>query len=110
MELAKSNLHSASLAEGTTVHYFDDIGCLVLWSNKNGLDMQKAQVFSNDTHKYIDAKSASYSIGEKTPMAYGFSAYEHQQENQIDFDAVTIKILRGEHMANPKIRKQILGY
>ncbi len=110
MELAKSNLHSASLAKKGTIYYFDDIGCLVLWGNKNEVDIKKAKVFSNDTHKYIDAKNANYTIGEKTPMSYGFSAYENKQKHQIDFDAVTLKILRGEHMANPKIRKQVLGY
>ncbi len=43
-------------------------------------------------------------------MMYGFSAYENKQENIIYYEEVMMKMLRGEHMANPKIRKQILGY
>ena len=64
----------------------------------------------NDTHRYIDIKKAFYSINEKTPMSYGFSAYENEIENSIDFNEVRLRMLRGEHMANPKIRKHILGY
>jgi hypothetical protein len=43
-------------------------------------------------------------------MHYGFSAYEKKKENLISFDEMQIRMLRGEHMANPKIRKHILGY
>lgn len=110
MEVEKSNLHSASLVKNDTILYFDDIGCMILWSNENNINTEKAKVFSKDTNHYIDAASASYKIGEKTPMSYGFCAYENSVANHIDFDEVTIKMLRGEHMANPKIRKQILGY
>jgi len=109
MEVAKSNIHSASLVKNGTIHHFDDIGCMILWSNENNIDTEKAKVFSQDTSTFIDAASASYKIGEKTPMSYGFSAYENKVADPIDFDEVTMKMLRGEHMANPKIRKQILG-
>lgn len=110
MEVEKSNMHSASLVENDTTYYFDDIGCMILWSHENDIDISKAKVFSKDTSRYIDAASASYKIGEKTPMSYGFGAYENGIQNHIDFDEVYMKMLRGEHMANPKIRKQILGY
>ncbi|MCK9490980.1 MAG: hypothetical protein M0Q24_02735 [Sulfurimonas sp.] len=110
MEVDKSNKHSASLAKNDNIYYFDDIGCLVLWSNENKLDAKSAKVFTKDSARYIDATQAHYKIGEKTPMSYGFVAFEDSAEETIDFDEVSIKMLRGEHMANPKIRKQILGY
>ena len=110
MEIDKSLLHSATLTNKGTIQHFDDIGCMVLWSRENNIDTSTAKVFSNDTHKYVDAVIANYTIGEKTPMSYGFCAYEKAKENSINLDIVTIKMLRGEHMANPKIRKQILGY
>ena len=50
-----------------------------------------------------------FAINENTPMHYSFSAYEKKCEECITFDEVIIRMLRGEHMANPKIRKQILG-
>ena len=112
MELPKSNIHTAILNEDDDNHYFDDPGCLILWANSNKIDLKNADVkiFSNDTKKYIDANKAFYRIDEKTPMLYGFSAYENTQKDSINFDEVIIRMLRGEHMANPKIRKHILGY
>ena len=112
MELSKSNIHTAILNEDDDIHYFDDPGCLILWANSNKIDLKNADVkiFSNDTKKYIDANKAFYRIDEKTPMLYGFSAYENTQKDSINFDEVIIRMLRGEHMANPKIRKHILGY
>lgn len=112
MELPKSNIHTSIIQGNSNTEYFDDIGCMVLWMKDNNihLDSVDMKVFSNDTKKYIDAKKAFYKFNEKTPMMYGFSAYENKQENIIYFDEVIMKMLRGEHMANPKIRKQILGY
>ena len=112
MELPNSNIHTSSVTGNFKTEYFDDVGCMVLWMKKNSIDLNSVdmKVFSNDTKKYINAKKAFYKFNEKTPMMYGFSAYEKKQENIIYFDEVMMKMLRGEHMANPKIRKQILGY
>jgi predicted amidophosphoribosyltransferase len=112
MELPRSNVHTATLEADDEIKYFDDVGCMVLWAQKHKIDLKnsKVQIFANDTAEYIDAKSALYSINEKTPMHYGFSAYEKKKENLISFDEMQIRMLRGEHMANPKIRKHILGY
>jgi len=110
MEVDKSNAHSASLVKNDTIYYFDDIGCLILWSSENKLGAKDAKVFTKDSTRYINAKDAHYKIGEKTPMSYGFVAFENNVEDEIDFGEVNIKMLRGEHMANPKIRKHILGY
>ncbi len=111
MPLPKSNIHTAKLDANSKKHSFDDIGCLVLWAKEHdvSLDRAKIEVFSNDTHKYVDAHKAHFTINEKTPMNYGFAAYEEQKADTIPINEVTLKMLRGEHMANPKIRKQILG-
>lgn len=111
MPLPESHLHTAKLEANSKKHSFDDIGCLVLWAKEHNvaLDSAKIEVFSNDTHQYIDARKAHFSINEKTPMNYGFAAYEAQKSDTIPMDEVALKMLRGEHMANPKIRKQILG-
>lgn len=112
MPLPNSNLHTCKFTKNGKNYYFDDPGCLILWSKENSIDIdkEKVKIFSNDTNRYIDAKSAYYTINEKTPMSYGFTAYENVKENSIDFAEVRLRMLRGEHMANPKIRKQILGY
>lgn len=111
MPLPNSNIHTAKLHTNFKEHSFDDIGCLVLWAKEHdvALDGAKIEVFSNDTHRYVDAQKAYFTINEKTPMNYGFAAYEAQKTDTIPINEVTLKMLRGEHMANPKIRKQILG-
>jgi len=92
-------------------HDFDDIGCLVLYSKDNNIDLKNSpsKVFTNDTHRYIDSMDAYYKTDEITPMNYGFGAYEHKILNTIDFNELILRMLRGENMSNPKIRKQILG-
>ena len=111
MEIPSSHIHTATITRNNKVYSFDDIGCMILWCSQNSVNLPKVQpkVFTNDTKKYINAFDAHYKINEKTPMSYGFSAYENQTEDTIDFKSVILRMLRGEHMANPKIRKQILG-
>ena len=111
MGLPKSDKNTANIINSDN-YYFDDVGCMVLYAHEHHIEFKKidAKVFSNDTHKYIDAKEAYYTIDEETPMHYGFGAYENKVKNSIDFDELILRMLRGENMANPKIRKQILGY
>jgi hypothetical protein len=42
-------------------------------------------------------------------MGYGFGAYEKKQAGFIDFQTMRLKVLRGETMNNPLIRKKLLG-
>ena len=112
MPLPESQVHTAILMDGNDEKLFDDIGCMVLWSQENKIDLKTKQskIFANDSKVYIDTSKAYFTINEKTPMLYGFSAYEKSCEKCINFNEVIIRMSRGEHMANPKIRKHILGY
>ena len=109
MPLPKDKKNTAYIEDS---NYFDDIGCLILWSKNNRMDLnsRKVYVFTNDTKKYINALTANYTIDEKTPMNYGFSAYQKAKEGTISFKEMQLRMLRGEHLGNPKIRKKILGY
>lgn len=111
MKISDSKLFTSSLYIKNSVHTFDDIGCMILFAKNNQLDLKNlhSEVFTNDTKKYIDSKKAYYKTDEDTPMNYGFAAYEHKQDNSVSFDEVIVKMLRGENMANPKIRKFTLG-
>lgn len=112
MTLSKnSHKHSSYLKSSGKINYFDDTGCMILWLKEKNINIENIniKVFSNDSLKYIDAKQAFYSIDEITPMNYGFSASEVQSMDLISFEQMRLKMLRGEHLANPKIRKQILG-
>lgn len=92
-------------------HFFDDIGCAILWFKEQKIEPQTITmwVFSNDTNRYIDALKASYSLADNTPMHYGFGAYENPKEGMIDFNEMRLRMLRGENMSDPKIRKKLLG-
>ncbi len=92
-------------------HFFDDPGCMILWLEKKHIDPKSVTtwIYTLDTKKWIDAKKAYYSISDPTPMRYGFGAYEHNKKGFIDFDEMRLRMLRGENMTNPKIRKKILA-
>lgn len=90
--------------------FFDEIGCLVMWlegqSFKNTATLWTQ---TEDTNHWINAKTAWYSRDSVTPMGYGFAAYEEFKDGLIDFETMRLKMLRGENMTDPYIRKQLLG-
>jgi len=89
---------------------FHDHGGFVHWlSDKKFKDSAVIWVMSRDTHRWIDGRKAYYSFNEITPMGYGFGAYEYKKDATVDFDTMSLRVLRGETMKDPKIRKQILG-
>jgi nitrous oxide reductase accessory protein NosL len=90
--------------------FFHDHGGFIHWlEDKPFKDEAVIWVRTKDTQKWINAKKAYYSLNDITPMGYGFGAYEKSQKGFIDFDTMRLKMLRGETMNNPKIRKKLLG-
>ena len=91
-------------------HFFDDPGCAILWyeENKINLDSIVMWFYTVDTKKWKKLKDVYFSISDPTPMHYGFGAYEHKKDGFIDFKEMRIRMLRGENMTNPKIRKKIM--
>jgi nitrous oxide reductase accessory protein NosL len=90
--------------------FFHDHGDFVEWlKDKPFAKDAVIWVMSRDTHRWIDGRKAYYSVNEITPMGYGFGAYEKKGKGMIDFDEMRLKVLRGETMKDPKIRKQLLG-
>lgn len=91
-------------------YFFHDHGGMAKWiKDKDFAKDAMIWVMSLDTNKYIDAKKAYYSLDDETPMGYGFGAYEKKQDGFINFDEMQLKMLRGETMNNPKIRKKLKG-
>ncbi len=90
--------------------FFHDHGGFVNWlKDKEFQEDAVIWVMSRDTYKWIDAKKAYYSLTDITPMGYGFGAYENKKENFIDYEDMRLRMLRGETMNNPLIKKQLLG-
>ena len=92
-------------------HFFDDVGCAILWIRDKKLSMQSLTfwVHTRDTHDFIEASKAFYSVTDNTPMKYGFGAYEKKQPTSISFEEMQLRMLRGENMSDPRVRKKLLG-
>jgi nitrous oxide reductase accessory protein NosL len=82
---------------------------MVLWLKDKKMSDLKLWVYTNDSHRWIEAKDAYFSVDEVTPMRHGFGAYEHKKDEFIEYDEVKNRVLRGEDLTNPIIRKKILG-
>ena len=90
--------------------FFHDHGGFIKWiEDKPFKDAAVIWVMSRDTKKFIDARKAYYSLTDTTPMGYGFGAYEKNVSTYVDFDTMRLRMLRGETLNNPHIRKQLLG-
>ena len=90
--------------------FFHDHGDFVHWLSDKPFEKSAViWVMSRDTHKWIDGRKAFYTLNELTPMGYGFGAYEHKKAGMVDFATMRLRMLRGETMKNPRIRKQLLG-
>ena len=110
--LIKSTTNAAQVVapDGRT-WFFDDPGCMVLWlKDKPFKDKATLWVHSIDTNRWIDAKEAKYRVDYfQSAMHYGFGALERDANNTVDFNEMSLRMLRGETLANPKWRKKILG-
>lgn len=102
------NYASQVIAKDGKTWFFHDHGGMVNWlSSKAFTDDAIIWVNSLDTNKWIDGRNAWYSRDENTPMLYGFGAYENKKDNLITYDEMFLHMLRGEHLANPKMKKII---
>ncbi|WP_263831678.1 nitrous oxide reductase accessory protein NosL [Sulfurospirillum oryzae] len=112
MYLASAKYTAQIITQDSKTHFFDDVGCAILWLKEQKTEPQSITfwIFSNDTHHYIDAFKAFYSINDITPMHYGFGAYEQEKEGFIDFTEMRLRMLRGENMSDLKIRKKLIGH
>ena len=99
---------SQVVAPNGNTWFFHDHGGMVEWLNRKSFKNEAILwIYAKDTKRWIDAKKAWYSRDEKTPMFYGFGAYEHKRDKLIDFKTMQLHMLRGETMANPTIRQQL---
>jgi len=90
--------------------FFHDHGGFVHWlADKSFKDSAVIWVMSRDSKRWIDGRKAYYSLTDITPMGYGFGAYEFKQDGFITYDTMRLKMLRGETLNNPLIKKQLLG-
>lgn len=81
------------------LHKFDDIGCAVIWLEKQSWkDDPNTEIWVNDykTGSWIDARKASYLPGQQTPMQYGLGAQLEQTPEAMSFQEAHNHILKIE--------------
>lgn len=106
---AKEHSSQVVSPEGKT-WFFDDMGCLALWFDKIEFkDKAVVWVYSEDTNKWIDGRTAWYSRTSQTPMSYGFGAHEVKKDGFVDFKTMLLLIHRGESLRDPYVRQKLLG-
>ncbi|MCF7807278.1 MAG: nitrous oxide reductase accessory protein NosL [Candidatus Marinimicrobia bacterium] len=106
-----SDLHFAAQivsADGKT-WFFDDLGCMAAWEKGARFDYEPT-IWVPDliSGEWIDGRTAWYSRTDTTPMSYGFGAYSVKSEQYVDFESMQKHMLRGETLANPEIRRELL--
>jgi len=109
--LIKTDYNAAQVAasDGRT-WFFDDPGCMVLWiEDKSFRKEAKLWVHTIDTRQWIDARKAYFGITDHSEMGYGFGARANETNTTINFEEMRLKMLRGENLTDPKIRKKLLG-
>ena len=110
MVIDELNYASQVIAKDGKTWFFHDHGDFIHWlKDKEFKDDVVIWVMSRDSHRWIDGKKAFYSLDEITPMGYGFGAYEKNGDKLVSYDEMRLRILRGETMNNPLIKKQLLG-
>lgn len=82
--------YAAQIRLGGRVYRFDDPGCAFAFLEARpdgGAAATELWVTDEDDLEWIDARSAFYRSGRRTPMAYGFGAIASPEEGAIDYEA-----------------------
>jgi len=98
--------------EKRDAYNFDDIGCAVLWLDKNGKKLHENHKFyiaDKSTGEFIDINSAYFSKGGTTPMDFGISASkEKSSANNISYDEAKKIIYEVKKIrSNKKMMKRV---
>ena len=81
--------------------WFDDVGCLIEymksddWKKFKG-EKVKVWISEADTGEWIDAFSAYYRYGDKTPMGYGYGALKEKKGEVYTFDELVKRVEAGK--------------
>lgn len=103
------NFASQVVAPDGRTWFFDDHGCMADWIHDKPF-REAATIWVKDlpSGEWIDGKLAWYSRTDQTPMSYGFGAYRTYKDGYINFASMQDSMLKGEHMANLKFRKELM--
>lgn len=87
--------------EPSTVYKFDDLGCAVIWLDKQPWgDDPRTEIWVTDHNngQWIDARSAQYvKVQATTPMDYGLGAQASPSQGALSFDEASQHIYTVEN-------------
>ena len=95
--MSVSNRHYATQIRGgpedkrPQVYKFDDIGCAIVWLDTQAWAKNPSTEIWIADHRngeWLDARTAWFLGGKRTPMGYGFSAQSDKTEDAMNFDRV----------------------
>ena len=109
MDVNALDYATQAIKKNGDTYFFDDIGCMILWLEKNSEEIVAAYVMTLDTHKWIKAAQADYSRIAPSPMGYGFGAVEASKASLISYDEMKTLMLKGETLRNPVVKKSLLS-
>lgn len=102
------NSAEAVLANGDT-YFFGEPADMILWIDTHHKEtIQNIWVYTQDTHRWLYAPNAWYATRENTPVGYGIGAREHRCRHCIPYSVMKQRVLEGETLLNPRIRKRLL--
>ena len=87
------------------VHKFDDIGCAIVWLERQpwrGEPATEIWVAAHDSGRGLDARAARYLAGRTSPMGYNHAAYEPGGPGGVDFTQARAAILALESKARAR--------
>ena len=88
--LVSDKRYAAQVIDDSGEHrFFDDIGCMVLWMDARQ-PPSRAWVRESTTGAWLDARTARYARGARTPMDFGFEA---RTGGEIAFEGVRAAVL-----------------
>jgi hypothetical protein len=99
---------SQAVKKNGDTYLFDDLGCMLLWLEKQSEPIMATYVMTLDTHRWVKAEEAHYSRIAPSPMGYGFAAVEMPKEGLISYESMKAYMLKGETLRNPVVKKSLL--
>lgn len=78
--------------------FFDDIGCFVLWAQAHRGGIEHAWVRDADGSGWIEASSANYVHGARTPMDFGYEAHARGDRTTATFEEMRAAVVARRSM------------
>jgi copper chaperone NosL len=97
-----AQIRGGAEGERTDLYFFDDLGCAVIWLDKQlWKDDPRTEIWVNDHESgdWIDASKAWYLTGKTTPMDYGLAAQLAKVEGALNYQEAVEEVYKRE--ANP---------